>query len=77
MEAEAGRRTFSGIGVYRPELFAGCRPGRFPLAPLLRAAMAEGRVSGEFYEGLWMDIGTVDRLADYDRWLRAHGLAVG
>lgn len=67
----AERYTFSGIGVYRPELFAERPPGRFPLAPLLRAAMAEGRVSGELYRGLWMDIGTVERLAAYDQWLRS------
>jgi MurNAc alpha-1-phosphate uridylyltransferase len=65
----AERYTFSGIGVYRPELFAGCEPGRFPLAPLLRAAMAKEQVSGELYEGLWMDIGTVERLEAFDRWL--------
>lgn len=66
-----GRHTFSGIGVYRPELFAGCEAGKFPLAPLLRRAMAEDAVSGELYRGFWMDIGTVERLHAYDRWLKA------
>jgi MurNAc alpha-1-phosphate uridylyltransferase len=60
------RLTFAGIGLYRPELFAHCRPGRFPLAPLLREAMAEGRVSGEHYRGRWTDIGTPERLAALD-----------
>ena len=54
--------TFSGIGVYRPQLFEGCEPGRFPLVPLLRRAMAAGRVSGQLYRGKWMDIGTPARL---------------
>ena len=62
--------TFSGIGVYRPELFAGCRPGVFPLAPLLRKAMATGQVSGEHYRGAWRDIGTPERLAHLDAELR-------
>ena len=57
------RLTFSGIGVYRPELFAGSTPGAFPLAPLLRRAMAAGQVSGERYDGLWCDVGTPARLA--------------
>ena len=56
--------TFSGIGVYRPELFTGCSAGAFPLAPLLRQAMEEGRVSGSHYRGGWFDIGTPERLQE-------------
>lgn len=64
------RYTYGGIGVYRPELFRDCVPGRFPLAPLLRAAMARNAVSGQLHEGLWMDIGTVERLQAFDDYLR-------
>ena len=66
----APRLTFSGIGVYARALFAECRPGKFPLAPLLRTAMARGLVSGEHYTGRWRDVGTPQRLADLDRELR-------
>ncbi len=62
--------TFSGIGVYAPQLFAGLEPGVRPLAPLLRAAMGEQRVGGEHYRGRWFDIGTPERLAELDRMLR-------
>jgi len=55
--------TFSGIGVYRPELFDGCTAGAFPLAPLLRGAMDAGQVTGEHFGGRWYDIGTPERLA--------------
>jgi MurNAc alpha-1-phosphate uridylyltransferase len=59
--------TFSGIGVYRPELFDGIAPGtRAQLAPLLRAAAARGRVTGERYAGRWVDVGTPERLARLD-----------
>lgn len=56
------RLTFSGIGIYRPQLFAGCENGAFPLAPLLRQAMLRGEVSGQLHRGLWMDVGTEQRL---------------
>lgn len=62
--------TFAGISVLRPELFADCAPGRFPLGPLLRRALATGQVSGEHYQGRWRDIGTPERLATLDRELR-------
>ena len=63
------RLTFSGIGYYRPELFANCEAGRFPLAPLLRAAMDAGKVSGEHHRGHWSDVGTPARLAALDAYL--------
>jgi N-acetyl-alpha-D-muramate 1-phosphate uridylyltransferase len=61
--------TFSGIGVYHPGLFDDCTPGAFPLAPLLRSAMARGLVGGTHHHGTWIDIGTPARLAELDRML--------
>jgi MurNAc alpha-1-phosphate uridylyltransferase len=72
------RLTFSGIGVYRPALLAdwrgilgaapgaGLQPPRFKLAPLLRAAMQAGSVTGEHHLGAWADVGTPERLAELD-----------
>ncbi len=54
--------TFSGIGVYHPDVFAGCSQGRFSLVPLLLKSMESGLVSGEHYDGVWHDVGTVERL---------------
>ncbi|HSM98702.1 MAG TPA: nucleotidyltransferase family protein [Gallionella sp.] len=63
--------TFSGIGIYQPRLFAGIPRGSIvPLAPLLRAQIALGKVSGEHHQGLWVDVGTPQRLAELDRRLR-------
>lgn len=61
--------TFSGIGVYRPQLFHALPDGEAKLAPLLRAAMAEDAVSGEHFAGSWWDIGTPQRLQQLDALL--------
>ncbi len=101
------KRTFSGIGVYRPALFANCGPGqfrqergvaqgraeygaedanwtaegrsqsagqgrpasKFSLTPLLRRAIEQDAVSGEYYSGRWVDVGTVERLEALEREL--------
>jgi MurNAc alpha-1-phosphate uridylyltransferase len=64
------RLTFAGIGVYRPELLAGQVPGKFSIVPHLRAAMRDGKVSGERYAGVWSDVGTPQRLAELREKLR-------
>ena len=70
--AGAPMLTFSGIGVYRPALFAAIARGtRARLAPLLREAAAHGRVTGEHFGGRWLDIGTPERLAALDAQLKA------
>ncbi len=62
--------TFSGIGVYHPSLFAGIAQGdAAKLAPLLKAAMAQGLISGSHHQGMWHDIGTPERLHALDSQL--------
>ena len=65
------RLTFSGLGAYHPALFAGL-PDDTPakLAPLLRAAMRAGTVTGRHHRGRWIDVGTPQRLAELDGELR-------
>lgn len=70
------RLTYAGIGVFRPELLQNWRatigavagvdahPPRFRLAPLLRAAMTRGEVTGVHHRGTWTDVGTPERLAE-------------
>ncbi|HYX74816.1 MAG TPA: nucleotidyltransferase family protein [Steroidobacteraceae bacterium] len=60
---DSERLTYSGVGVYSREFFAGCSAGRFPLLPLLNRAIAAGRVRGEVHHGQWCDVGTAERLA--------------
>lgn len=63
------KHTFTGIAVYRPELFAAVQGERFSLVPLLRKTMAAGQVTGELHRGRWFDIGTPERLAALERLL--------
>ena len=67
----ARRYTFSGIGIYHPQLFSEIVAGtKRPLAPVLRPQIDARRVTGEHYAGLWSDVGTPERLAALDRSLR-------
>ena len=54
--------TYSGIGLYHPDLFANLALGKAALAPLLISAMLARRITGELHPGFWMDIGTAERL---------------
>ncbi len=68
--------TFSGIGVYHRALFAHTPAGeKAPLAPLLRRAIDAGRISGEHFNGRWVDVGTPARLNALDETLRQHHAA--
>ena len=61
----AEKLTFSGIGIYHKDLFKGLEFGApAKLAPLLRAAMEQNKVSGEKYLGPWHDVGTPQRLQE-------------
>lgn len=71
------RLTYAGIGIYRPTILQDWRehttvasadetPPRFPLAPVLRARMAWGMITGERHDGRWTDVGTPQRLAELD-----------
>lgn len=69
-ENENHRYTFSGIGLYHPDLFSKTPPGKSKLAPLLREAIAAKKATGQHYSGFWMDIGTPERLQELDDRLR-------
>jgi len=65
--------TYSGIGVFSHSLFQKCEVGRFPLALLLREHLADGQVTAEVYDGLWFDIGTIERLDALKSRLKGKG----
>jgi N-acetyl-alpha-D-muramate 1-phosphate uridylyltransferase len=63
--------TFSGIGIYHPDLFRKAPSGKSKLAPLLRQAIADNKLTGQHYPGFWMDIGTPERLQELNNHLCA------
>ena len=56
--------TYSGVSIFTPGFFKDCTSGSAPLAPILRLAASEGRLTGSHYQGQWQDIGTPERLSD-------------
>jgi len=61
--------TYSGIGLYTPDFFAETPPGKKALAPILRKKSEDNKISGEVYNGQWVDIGTIERLAQLRSFL--------
>ncbi|HEV2614281.1 MAG TPA: nucleotidyltransferase family protein [Gammaproteobacteria bacterium] len=55
--------TYANIALCNPDLFKGSTPGRFRLAPLFREAAERHLVTGELYQGLWHNVGTVEELS--------------
>jgi MurNAc alpha-1-phosphate uridylyltransferase len=56
--------TYAGIAVFDPESFAGLAPGRRPLKPWMDAAIARRELKALAFSGLWLDVGTPDRLEE-------------
>lgn len=70
-QAHAGENlTYSGIAVINPKMFDGLDAGKRPLAPLLKEAMLEGKVSAEKMQAAWVDVGTPERLTALDLQIR-------
>jgi MurNAc alpha-1-phosphate uridylyltransferase len=66
-ESDNKKLTWTGIRVMHPTLFDGCSDGIFSIVPLLKKAMTMGLVSGEYFSGLWIDVGTPERLSEVNR----------
>ncbi len=62
--------TYSGVAVINPKMFDGLDAGKRPLAPLLKNAMLDGKISAEKMQAAWVDVGTPERLSDLDLQIR-------
>ncbi len=64
--------TFSGIGLYRKEVFKNLEIKPFPLVDIIKRHSKDHHVSGELFEGVWSDIGTPERLKNIqESWDRS------
>lgn len=69
--ADGENLTFSGVSLLSPALFAGLEQGKRPLAPLLKQAMQQNKVSAEKATARWVDVGTPQRLQQLDEQIRS------
>ena len=69
-EQQGDNLTYSGVAVLNPQMFDGLEVGKRPLAPLLKQAMIDGRISAEKMQAAWVDDGTPERLSRLDLQIR-------
>lgn len=69
-EQQGENLTYSGVAVYSPKMFEGLENGKRPLAPLLKQAMQDTKISAEKLQGAWVDVGTPERLSLLDGQIR-------
>lgn len=67
---EGEHLTYSGVAVINPKMFDGLEAGKRPLAPLLKQAMLDSKVSAEKMQTAWVDVGTPERLTALDFQIR-------
>ena len=70
-QARSGENlTYSGVAVMHPQMFDGLESGKRPLAPLLKQAMQQEKISAHKLQGVWMDVGTPERLNALDQQIQ-------
>lgn len=70
-QARSGENlTYSGVAVMHPQMFDGLESGKRPLAPLLKQAMQQEKVSAQKLQGVWVDVGTPERLNALDQQIQ-------
>lgn len=55
--------TLAGICCYCPQVFEPCKRGRYSVTPIIRHYAAQNKATATVYEGIWFDIGSMERLA--------------
>ncbi len=61
--------NYGGIGIFSPELFQNQKPGARGFTELINPWIEKERVIGEYFSGLWYNLGTVAQLQEINRLL--------
>lgn len=70
-QARSGENlTYSGVAVMHPQMFNALESGKRPLAPLLKQAMQQEKISAQKLQGVWVDVGTPERLNALDQQIQ-------
>ena len=65
LQTDGVKLNYGGIALLDPVIFAGEKPVFFKLSVVLRRAIAAQKLSGEFYQGRWSNIGTPEQLRSH------------
>jgi MurNAc alpha-1-phosphate uridylyltransferase len=63
--------VYAGVGLMKPQLFAGVADDVFKLAPFFFEAARKGRLYGVVSSGLWLHVGTVAAIEEAERAIAA------
>ena len=70
---KAATLTYSGIALLRKALVEDVEESTFPLIKVFRKSISEGKLAGQYFSGIWQDIGTPERLRSLDQMLNKTG----
>jgi MurNAc alpha-1-phosphate uridylyltransferase len=59
--------VYAGVGIIKPQLFAGVNEDVFRLAPFFFAAAEQGRLFGARLDGTWLHVGTPAAINEAER----------
>ena len=65
--------TYANLGVYHPDFFRDCSPGKVPLGPLLRKAADLHLLTGDIYKGIWYNVGTLEEVEKLEKFAKGNG----
>jgi MurNAc alpha-1-phosphate uridylyltransferase len=65
--SEAAPFVYAGVGIMKPQLFAGVKEDVFRLAPFFFSAAAQGRLFGQQLDGQWLHVGTPGAIEEAER----------